>query len=175
MGIASAGILAVSVAMSFAFGSSFGRTVLESFAYGAAFGLADIPRRGYPGRSAIVVSNSIANRKWGAVTLLAKSFGYCLRWERLAARNVLPFTVSAMVNPSETTLSICSKLWAKGNLLHDGRFLVRERMATSQDRSPSPTLWVAVVQRLQNLRLNPFHCKPRRRQHLPRGTKCLWF
>jgi succinate-acetate transporter protein len=60
-----AGMLAVSVAMNFAFGSSFGRTVLESFAYGAAFGFADILKVA----ASHVVSNSIANRKWGAVTL----------------------------------------------------------------------------------------------------------
>jgi hypothetical protein len=42
VGMASAGLLAVSVTMNFAFGSSFGRTALESYAYGAAFSLADI-------------------------------------------------------------------------------------------------------------------------------------
>ena len=41
-GVASVGLIAVSVAMNFAFGSSFGRTVLESHAYGAAFAFADV-------------------------------------------------------------------------------------------------------------------------------------
>ena len=38
VGLASVGLLAVSVSINFVFGSSFGRTALESYAYGAAFG-----------------------------------------------------------------------------------------------------------------------------------------
>ena len=66
VGMASVGMLAVSVSMNFAFGSSFGRTALESYAYGAAFGFADILKVAAP----IVVANSFGNRRWGA-TLLA--------------------------------------------------------------------------------------------------------
>jgi hypothetical protein len=65
VGIASAGLLAVSVSINFAFGSSFGRTVLESYAYGAAFGFADILKVAAP----IVVANSFGNRRWGAALL----------------------------------------------------------------------------------------------------------
>jgi hypothetical protein len=65
VGIASAGLLAVSVSINFAFGSSFGRTALEAYAYGAAFGLADILKVAAP----IVIAKSIGNRKWGAATL----------------------------------------------------------------------------------------------------------
>src|SRR6478672_9201405 len=62
VGIASAGLLAVSLAMNFAFGSSFGRTVLESYAYGAAFGLADILKVAAP----IAAAGSFARRNWAA-------------------------------------------------------------------------------------------------------------
>src|SRR5215510_9039478 len=65
VGIASAGLLGVSVSMNFAFGSSFGRTALESYAYGAAFGFADILKVAAP----IVVANSFGNRRWGAALL----------------------------------------------------------------------------------------------------------
>jgi hypothetical protein len=65
VGVASAGLIAVSVAMNFAFGSSFGRTVLESYAYGAAFGFADILKVAAP----IVVARSLGNRKWGAAAV----------------------------------------------------------------------------------------------------------
>src|SRR5262249_39510099 len=61
-GIASAGLMAVSVAMNFAFGSSFGRTALELYAYGAAFGFADILKVAAP----IVAARSFANRNLGA-------------------------------------------------------------------------------------------------------------
>ena len=64
-GIASAGLIAVSVAMNFAFGSSFGRTGLESYAYGAAFAFADILKVAAP----IVIAKSIVDRKWGAAAL----------------------------------------------------------------------------------------------------------
>jgi hypothetical protein len=66
VGGASAGLMAVSVAMNFTFGSSFGRTTLESYAYGAAFGFADILKVAAP----IVAAGTFAKRKWGA-TLLA--------------------------------------------------------------------------------------------------------
>ena len=59
-GIASAGLIAVSVAMNFAFGSSFGRTALESLAYGAAFAFADVLKVAVP----IVVAKSVADRRW---------------------------------------------------------------------------------------------------------------
>ena len=65
VGIASAGLMAVSVSMNFAFGSSFGRTALESYAYGAAFGFADILKVAAP----IVVAKSFGNRKWGAAVV----------------------------------------------------------------------------------------------------------
>src|SRR5262245_33598869 len=65
VGLASAGLLAVSVSMNFSFGSSFGRTALESYAYGAAFGFADILKVAAP----IVVANSFGNRRWGAALL----------------------------------------------------------------------------------------------------------
>jgi hypothetical protein len=64
--LASAGLVAVSITMNFAFGSSFGRTALESCAYGAAFGFADILKVAAP----IVAAGTFAKRKWGA-TLLA--------------------------------------------------------------------------------------------------------
>ena len=65
VGLASAGLIAVSVSMNFAFGSSFGRTVFESYAYGAAFGFADILKVAAP----LVVANSFGNRRWGAALL----------------------------------------------------------------------------------------------------------
>ena len=65
IGVASAGLIAVSVAMNFAFGSSFGRTGLESYAYGAAFGFADILKVAAP----IGAARSFGNRKWGAAFL----------------------------------------------------------------------------------------------------------
>ena len=71
VGIASAGLLAVSVSMNFSFGSSFGRTALESYAYGAAFGFADILKVAAP----IVVANSFGNRKWGAALLALLLWG----------------------------------------------------------------------------------------------------
>jgi hypothetical protein len=55
-GIASAGLIVVSVAMNWAFGSSFGRTALESHAYGAAFAFADVLKVAAP----IVVAKSFA-------------------------------------------------------------------------------------------------------------------
>jgi len=64
-GIASAGLIAVSVAMNLAFGSSFGRSGLESYAYGAAFAFADILKVAAP----IVIAKSIVDRKWGAAAL----------------------------------------------------------------------------------------------------------
>jgi len=65
VGNACAGMIAVSVVMNFAFGSSFGRTVWESYAYGAAIGFADILKVAAP----IVVASGIGNHKWGAATL----------------------------------------------------------------------------------------------------------
>src|SRR5262245_54634038 len=65
VGIASTGLLAVSVSMSFAFGSSFGRTAFESYAYGAAFGFADILKVAAP----LIVANSFGNRRWCAALL----------------------------------------------------------------------------------------------------------
>ena len=64
-GIASAGLIAVSVAMNFAFGSSFGRTALESYAYGAAFAFADVLKVAVP----IVVAKSFSNRRWAAAVV----------------------------------------------------------------------------------------------------------
>ena len=64
-GIASAGLIAVSVAMNFAFGSSFGRTALESYAYGAAFAFADVLKVAVP----IVVAKSFTNRRWAAAVV----------------------------------------------------------------------------------------------------------
>src|SRR6478736_5127685 len=68
VGAASAGLMVVSVTMNFAFGSSFGRTVLESYAYGAAFGLADILKVAAP----IAAAGSFARRNWmgGLVAIL---------------------------------------------------------------------------------------------------------
>ena len=65
VGLASTGLLAVSVSMNFAFGSSFGRTAFESYAYGAAFGFADILKVAAP----IVIANSFGNRRWVAALL----------------------------------------------------------------------------------------------------------
>jgi hypothetical protein len=65
VGLASSGLMAVSVSMNFAFGSSFGRTAFESYAYGAAFGFADILKVAAP----ILVAKSVRQRKWGAATL----------------------------------------------------------------------------------------------------------
>ena len=65
VGAASAGLMAVSVAMNFAFGSSFGKTGFESYAYGAAFALADILKAAAP----IVAARSFTNRNWGAALL----------------------------------------------------------------------------------------------------------
>ena len=65
IGAASAGLIAVSVAINFAFGSSFGRTMLETYAYGAAFGFADIIKVAAP----IVAARSFCNRKWCAAFL----------------------------------------------------------------------------------------------------------
>ena len=65
MGIASAGMLAVSVAMNFAFGNSFGRTGFESYAYGAVFAFADILKVAAP----IVAARSFSNRNWGVALL----------------------------------------------------------------------------------------------------------
>jgi hypothetical protein len=71
VGIASAGLMAVSVTMNFAFGSSFGRTALESYAYGAAFGFADILKVVAP----IVAAGTFAKRKWGATFLALLLWG----------------------------------------------------------------------------------------------------
>jgi len=65
VGLASAGLLAVSVSINFAFGSSFGRTALEAYAYGAAFGFADILKVAAP----VVIAKSIGYRRWGTATL----------------------------------------------------------------------------------------------------------
>jgi len=65
VGIASAGLLVVSVCINFAFGSSFGRTALEAYAYGAAFGFADVLKVATP----IVIARSVSQRQWGAVAL----------------------------------------------------------------------------------------------------------
>jgi hypothetical protein len=64
-GGASAGLMVVSVAMNFSFGSSFGRTALESYAYGAAFGFVDILKVAAP----VVAARSFGNRKWGTAFL----------------------------------------------------------------------------------------------------------
>ena len=68
VGAASAGLIVVSITMNFAFGSSFGATVLESYAYGAAFGLADILKVAAP----IAAAGSFARRNWmgGLVAIL---------------------------------------------------------------------------------------------------------
>jgi hypothetical protein len=65
VGLSSAGMLAVSVSMNFAFGSSFGRTAFEAYAYGAAFAFADVLKVAAP----IVVARSLANRNWAAATM----------------------------------------------------------------------------------------------------------
>jgi hypothetical protein len=65
VGIASAGLLAVSICINLAFGSSFGRTALEAYAYGAAFAFADVLKVAAP----IVIAKSIRQRQWGAATL----------------------------------------------------------------------------------------------------------
>ena len=65
VGAASAGLMAVSVVMNFAFGSSFGRTEFESYAYGAAFAFADILKVAAP----IVAVRSFSNRNWGVAVL----------------------------------------------------------------------------------------------------------
>jgi hypothetical protein len=64
-GIASAGLIVVSVAMNFAFGSSFGRTALESHSYGAAFAFADVLKVAVP----IVVAKSFVHRRWAAAVV----------------------------------------------------------------------------------------------------------
>ena len=66
VGGASAGLMAVSVAMNFIFGSSFGRTMLESYAYGAAFAFADIPKAAAPIVAARSIANGVANKSVGS-------------------------------------------------------------------------------------------------------------
>ena len=63
VGIASAGMMAVSVAMNFAFGSSFGRTTLESYAYGAAFGFGDILKVAAPSWSPTASATHVRFRR----------------------------------------------------------------------------------------------------------------
>jgi len=70
-GVASVGLIAVSVAMNFAFGSSFGRSALESQAYGAAFAFADILKVAAP----IVIAKSLGNRKWAAASVAVLVWG----------------------------------------------------------------------------------------------------
>jgi hypothetical protein len=76
VGSASTGLIAVGVAMNFAFGSSFGRTVFESYAYGGAFGFADVLKVAAP----LLVAKSIGHREWGAATvglLIWGTFTFC--------------------------------------------------------------------------------------------------
>jgi len=62
--IASAGLIAVSVCVNYAFGSSFG-TGLEAHAYGCAFAFADVLKTAAP----IAARRSLASRSWGAALI----------------------------------------------------------------------------------------------------------
>src|SRR5215468_1174350 len=62
-GIASVGMITVSLAMTFAFGRSFGQTALEGWAYGTAFAFGDLLKVACP----IVVSACVRDRRWRAV------------------------------------------------------------------------------------------------------------
>jgi len=68
--IASAGLIAVSVCVNYAFGSSFG-TGLEAHIYGGAFGFADILKTAAP----IAARRSFASRNWGAALIALLVWG----------------------------------------------------------------------------------------------------
>ena len=61
----------MSVAVNFAFGSSFGRTGFEGYAYGAAFGFADVLKVAAP----LVITRSLGNRNWATTVVSVLVWG----------------------------------------------------------------------------------------------------
>jgi hypothetical protein len=145
VGIASAGLLAVSVTMNFAFGSSFGGTALESYAYGAAFGLADILKVAAP----IAAAGSFARRNcagglvailvWGTFTLcsMVSAIGF-------ASAN-RTFTVDTRKVQAALNQSRLTSLEADQSELRR----VRERLAAAEISRSERVQLVVTAQRLE--------------------------
>jgi hypothetical protein len=144
-GIASAGLMAVSVAMNFAFGSSFGRTALESYAYGAAFGFADILKVAAP----IVAARSFANRNLGAgvvAILVWGTFTVCSAVSAIGFASAnRTFTVDSRKVQAALNQSRLASLEADQSELRR----VRERLAAPEVARSERLQLTAAAQRLE--------------------------
>jgi hypothetical protein len=145
-GLASAGLIAVSVTMNFAFGSSFGRTALESYAYGAAFGFADILKVAAP----IVAAGTFAKRKWGA-TLLALSvwgtFTVCSAVSAIGYASAnRTFTVDSRKVQAALNQSLLTSLEADQSELRR----LRERLASPEVSKNERLQLTTAAQRLES-------------------------
>jgi hypothetical protein len=137
--------MAVSVAMNFAFGSSFGRTAFEAYAYGAAFGFADILKVAAP----IVVARSLANRKWGAAAigiLVWGTFTVCSAVSAVGFASAnRTFTVDARTVQAALNQSRLAGLAADQSELHR----LRERLASPELGRSERLQLRATVERLE--------------------------
>jgi len=145
VGIASAGMLAVSVSMNFSFGSSFGRTTLESYVYGAAFGFADILKVAAP----IVATRSFADRKRCAALLalfLWGIFTFCSALSAIGFASVnRTFTVDARKVQAALNQSRLTSLEADQSELRR----LRDRLAAPEVARAERLQLMASAQRLE--------------------------
>ena len=144
-GSASAGLIVVSVAMNFAFGSSFGRTGIEGYGYGAAFGFADILKVAAP----IVVARSVSSRNW------AIAVAGVLVWGTFTLSSVVAAIGYASVNrtfvvDSRTVQAALnqSRLTSLEADQHELRRL-RDRLASTEVGRSERIQLAAAVQRLE--------------------------
>jgi hypothetical protein len=137
--------MAVSVAMNFAFGSSFGRTALESYAYGAAFSFADVLKVAAP----IVAARSFANHNWGAALLgllLWGTFAVCSAVSAIGFASAnRTFTVDTRKVQAALNQSRLASLEADQSELRR----LRDRLAASEVARSERLQLVASAQRLE--------------------------
>jgi hypothetical protein len=137
--------MAVSVAMNFTFGSSFGRNILESYAYGAAFGFADILKVAAP----IVASRSFADRNRGAALLgllLWATFTVCSAVSTIGFASAnRTFTVDARKVQAALNQSRLASLEADQSELRR----LRDRLAAAEVARSERLQLIASAQRLE--------------------------
>jgi hypothetical protein len=145
VGIASAGLLAVSVSVNFVFGSSFGRTALESYAYGAAFGFADIVKVAAP----IVVANSFGNRRWGAALLALLLWGTFTACSAVSAIGFASANRTFMVDTRKVQAALNQSRLASLEADQSELRRLRERLASPELGRSERFQLTATVQRLE--------------------------
>jgi hypothetical protein len=145
VGLASAGLIAVSVSMNFAFGSSFGRTPFESYAYGAAFGFADILKVAAP----IVVANSFGNRRWGAALLALFLWGTFTACSAVSAIGFASANRTFTVDSRTVQAALNQSRLASLEADQSGLRRVRYRLASAELGRSERLQLTSTVQRLE--------------------------